>query len=194
MGLRQSLRRHEGFDLKELVRSIDNFSGALHFQLRVLEDTRGSFTKIFHSQLFREMGWPVSWREECVSLSHPGVVRGLHFQLPPFDHDKLVVVLAGQVGDAAVDLRKQSATFGQHRLFHVETGQGVWLPRGFAHGFCVRGHQDALLLYLTTTEHAPEHDFGIRWDSLGIDWGVENPVISQRDQDLPRFDGFVSPF
>jgi dTDP-4-dehydrorhamnose 3,5-epimerase len=177
-----------------MIKVLAEFSEAKHFQLQVFLDHRGSFLKIFRESVFREQGWPTDWKEQYVSSSKPGVLRGLHFQTPPFQHDKMVILLSGKVVDAVVDLRQSSATYGRHSLYALEPGQGVLVPKGFAHGFAVTGDQDATLLYSTTTEHAPSHDSGVLWNTLGIDWPVRHVITSERDNSFPKFSDFKTPF
>jgi dTDP-4-dehydrorhamnose 3,5-epimerase len=158
-------------------------------------DERGSFTKVFQESVLADLGLPTVIREQYHSSSIHGVVRGLHFQVPPHDHAKYVFCLAGQVIDVAVDLRPESPTYGRHVTFELDAarGNGVFLPRGFAHGFAVVS-EEAILLYMQTSEYAPDHDAGIRWDSAGIDWPIADPILSARDAGLPPLSDFVSPF
>lgn len=177
-----------------MIKILSEFSSAKQFQLQLFLDARGSFLKVFRDSVFKEHGWPTDWKEQYVSVSRPGVLRGMHFQIPPHDHDKLVIVLSGQVTDAVVDLRKSSPTFGKHGLFRLEQSYGVLVPKGFAHGFAVTGDKEATLLYLTTTEHAPTHDSGILWNTLGIDWPARDVITSERDNSFPKFSEFETPF
>ncbi len=161
----------------------------------VHRDVRGQFSKIFHEKFFRKSGLRTDWREMYYSTSRANVVRGLHFQLPPNDHAKMVVCLAGEVVDAIVDLRVGSPTYAQSSLFRLssEVGNAIYIPSGFAHGFCVQRGL-ATLLYLTTSVHVPESDTGIAWNSVDIKWPLKNPVLSERDAQLPPLAGFTSPF
>ena len=133
--------------------------------------------------------------EQYYSVSHSGVLRGLHFQLPPSDHDKLVYCTAGAAFDVALDLRLGSPEFGRHigLTLSAEAHNLLYLPRGFAHGFCVT-EGPATMVYNTTTPYAPEHDTGILWNSAGIDWPVDTPLVSTRDRNFPALDEFESPF
>lgn len=161
----------------------------------VRTDDRGSFTKLLHAPTFEAAGLNTRFPEQYVSLSHRGVLRGLHFQTPPHDHAKLVYCLSGRVLDVAVDLRRASPTYG--RSFGVELDgarqTGVYFPRGFAHGFLTLS-DEALLAYAVETVHAPEHDAGVRWDSVGFDWPTRAPLTSERDRGFPPLAAFVSPF
>lgn len=170
-------------------------SGVLLIEPKVFTDSRGNFLKTFHSGIFKELGIPFVPMEEFYSTSHQGVLRGMHFQLPPHDHAKLVYCLRGRVLDVMVDLRKNEPTFGRFATTELSAVDRclLYLPTGIAHGFLAL-EPDSVMVYKTSTVHAPSHDAGIRWDSFGFDWGVADPLISPRDAALPRLVDFVSPF
>ncbi|MBB3117522.1 dTDP-4-dehydrorhamnose 3,5-epimerase [Pseudoduganella violacea] len=161
----------------------------------ILRDERGHFVKTFHEELFREHGLETVFREEYYSASQRGVLRGLHFQTPPQDHTKLVYCVQGAVLDAAVDLRVGSPTYGQHLTMELsgENGHMLYLAPGVAHGFYTLSAQ-ALMMYKVSTVYAPAHDSGILWNSAGIAWPGDNPVLSQRDQGFAALADFASPF
>jgi len=177
-----------------MIEVLNKFSDAEHFRLKVHRDQRGEFTKLVHASTFRSHGWPIHWVEQYVSTSRPGVIRGLHFQVPPQSHAKLVICLDGACQDLALDLRAKSDTFGQHAIFPLRQGEGIFLPEGFAHGFYVPGPQSASLLYLTTTEYSPSHDSGILCESLKIDWPVQSAITSERDRSFVSLKDFNTPF
>jgi len=158
-------------------------------------DNRGSFVKTFHAPTFRKLGLCSDFVEEYYSVSHQGVIRGMHFQLPPHDHVKVVYCTSGTVMDVVVDLRKGSPTFGKFAEFELsaEKGNMVYIPKGLAHGFCVLS-ESATMLYKVSTVYAPESDAGIKWDSIGLKWPFDNPVISSRDKEFISFTNFDSPF
>lgn len=165
--------------------------GVILIRHPVRTDARGSFAKLFHPDdlgLGSGQAFPV--RESFISWSESGVLRGMHFQSPPFAHDKAVTCLAGEVLDVVLDLRRSSPTYGRSVAFHLEgaTPATVWIPAGCAHGFAVLGQDRALMHYAVSAEHSPANDLGVRWDSFGFAWpaGVAK-VISERDQALPRF-------
>ena len=162
---------------------------------KVREDARGSFTKVYHEAAFRELGLATDFREEYYSVSKKDVLRGLHFQLPPADHEKLVWCMSGEVLDVVLDLRRASATYGEHRCFTLTGGSGMmrYIPRGMAHGFLTRS-EEAVMVYKVTSVYAPDFDVGIRWDTAGIDWGVSSPLLSERDQGFVSLADFSSPF
>lgn len=167
------------------------------FQVRPFfaEDERGTFVKTFHAERFAERGLPIDWREEYYSSSRKGVVRGMHFQTPPHDHEKLVYCIQGRVQDIVIDLRKASLTFGKHVSIELDAarGTGLVIPKGMAHGFLALT-EDVLMAYKVTTVYAPSNDAGIRWDSFGATWGVTQPIISARDLAHPALADFDSPF
>lgn len=161
----------------------------------VIKDARGSFVKIFHEDFFEKHGLHNHFPEVYYSTSTKNVIRGIHFQLPPVDHIKLVYCPLGQVTDVIVDVRVGSPTYGQHQLIDLSSnnGAGVYIAKGVAHGFCVTS-QEATMVYQVSSMYCAQSDSGIRWDSLGIDWPTLNPIISIRDAGLLPFPEFVSPF
>jgi len=169
--------------------------GVLEMRPIVRRDKRGRLVKIFQAEFFARRGLATDFVEEYYSVSRQGVLRGLHFQLPPHDHDKLVYCPAGRVLDAVLDLRVGSPAFGRHALFELsaEAANQIYIPAGAAHGFYTLS-QEATLVYNVTTVYAPQHDAGLLWSSAGIDWPDQAPLISERDAALPPLSEFVSPF
>jgi len=169
--------------------------GLMVVRPQVFVDARGSFTKLFTDEAFSAAGLATSFAEEYRTRSARGVVRGMHFQLPPLDHEKLVFCSEGEVLDVVLDLRRGSPTFGQALTFHLSapTGYGLYIPVGCAHGFCSLSEQSTLE-YRVTGVYSPTHDAGILWSSLDVDWPVAEPIVSARDTTFPELDGFVSPF
>lgn len=168
--------------------------GCFLLQPKRLQDQRGCFVKTYHEGIYAALGINFYIREEFYSISHKNVLRGMHFQLPPHDHDKLVYCIRGVVRDVLLDLR-QGAHYGRVASAELtgESGQVVFIPKGIAHGF-VALTDETLVVYKTSTMHAPEADYGIHWDSYGFNWGVDQPIISARDQQHVAFNNFVSPF
>lgn len=162
---------------------------------KVFEDARGDFVKTFHCGLFRDLGIDFTPVEEFYSTSRKNVLRGMHFQLPPHDHSKLVYCIRGRVLDVLVDLRPGSPGYGCFASAELsrENRSQFYIPSGIAHGFLAL-EDDSVMVYKTTTVHAPSHDAGIRWDSFGFDWGVDSPICSPRDLAFPSMADFVSPF
>ena len=168
--------------------------GCLEISPPCFEDERGRFVKLF-SETAAQRCLPEPFAEEFYSFSNRRVLRGLHFQVPPMDHAKLVTCLAGEVLDVVVDLRRGSPTYGQYEttLLSDSNRSMLFIPSGLAHGFYVTG-ATALLLYKVSKVHSPHHDSGIHWKSLRIPWPDADPILSVRDAGFPLFDAFQSPF
>lgn len=158
-------------------------------------DDRGEFVKVFQASVAAAAGEDPTIAELFWSRSHRGVVRGLHFQIPPHAHSKLVTIISGTALDVVVDLRVGSPTFGRHQtiMFDAAAPAAVHIPVGCAHGFQATS-DDVTIAYATSTEHAPEADRGIRWDSIGLQWPIADAVASARDAALPALADFDSPF
>ena len=169
--------------------------GCYEIQLNMFEDHRGRFVKTFHQGIFAEHGLESHFAEAYYSVSPRNVLRGLHFQIPPKDHTKLVHCAQGEVVDAVVDLRVGSPAYGQCATFHLSADQGnlVYVPPGLAHGFYIISDQ-AVVMYQVSTVYAPEHEQGILWNSAGIDWPTQTPTISEKDQGWQSLKAFQSPF
>jgi dTDP-4-dehydrorhamnose 3,5-epimerase len=169
--------------------------GVFVVEPRMFRDTRGLFVKTFHRDAFAEKGIAADFAEQFFSVSHREVLRGLHFQLPPHHHAKVVCCLRGSVFDVAVDLRVDSPQFGKHIALELsaENGKMLYIPPGLAHGFYALT-EDATMLYNHTRVYAPQSDAGIRWDSVGIAWPGDAPVVSARDSAFQKFAEFQSPF
>lgn len=133
--------------------------------------------------------------EQYHSYSNKNVIRGMHFQLPPHDHTKLVYCASGSVTDLILDLRKSSQTYGNFFkiAFTSDSAQALYIPSGIAHGFAAIG-EPAIMVYNVTSEYEPHHDAGIHWNSFVYNCGLELPAISERDQSLMSFERFISPF
>ena len=152
-------------------------------------DDRGTFRETFATAAFGDVGLPTSFAQSNLSVSRPGVLRGLHFQTDPMAQGKLVSCAAGAVFDVAVDLRVGSPTYGRWvgEELSLVNGRMLWVPVGFAHGFCVLGTTDAVLSYSVTEVYSGPNDGGIRWDdpTIGVAWPMRNPILSVKDQSLP---------
>ena len=166
---------------------------------RIFGDDRGYFFEPFNQKWFNENIGDVQFVQDNESKSKRGVLRGLHFQKPPMAQAKLVRVISGEVLDVAVDLRKDSPTYGKHFsiLLSGENKKQLFVPRGFAHGFAVLS-ETAIFAYKVDNWYSPENEGGIMWndDSLNIDWQLPNEevVLSAKDELLERFESFQSPF
>ncbi len=161
------------------------------------DDQRGFFSETYNKSVLAEQGIDLDFVQDNHSLSREkGVVRGLHFQVPPFAQAKLLRVVRGAIFDVAVDLRGGSATFGQHvaRVISAEAWDQILIPVGFAHGFCTC-EPDTEVIYKVTGFYAPEHDKGILWSDpdLKIDWPVAQAeaIVSEKDRTHPRLRDMV---
>ena len=165
----------------------------------VFGDARGYFLESYNKKKFEEVVGKTSFVQDNESKSSKGVLRGLHFQKPPFQQAKLVRCIEGKVLDVAVDIRKNSKTYGKHIsvLLSGENKRQLFVPRGFAHGFLVLS-DSATFAYKVDNTYAPDHDAGIRWNDkeLNIEWGLEESevIVSKKDAELPFFSKFESPF
>ena len=160
-------------------------------------DHRGFFSETYSRSRYAEMGIDVEFVQENHSLSGAvGTLRGLHFQAPPHPQAKLVRCVRGMIFDVAVDIRRNSPTFGQwesHKLT-AENGHQLYVPVGFAHGF-VTLEPDSEIVYKCTDYYAPETEGAVHWSSCGIDWPLTvDPILSDKDMIAPAFPDFVSPF
>lgn len=158
-------------------------------------DQRGEFVKTFNADAYLAMGLSFEPKEIVFSVSNRNVIRGMHFQTPPADHQKLVGCSAGAIVDVVVDLRSDSPTFRRHAAFDLseENRHALLVPKGFAHGFLALEDR-SVVSYATDTVHDPTRDSGIRWDSFNYRWPVEHPVISDKDLGLPPLIDYLSPF
>jgi len=169
--------------------------GCFELQPRVFNDERGRLVKIFHKDSFLGLNLETDFTEEYYSVSKKNVLRGLHFQNPPHDHIKCVTCTSGKIFDVVVDLRKDSPTYKQYFTIELDAEKGnmLYIPKGLAHGFYVLS-KTAIFLNRMTTVYEPSCDAGIKWNSCGIKWPVENPILSKKDQQMITLDKFKSPF
>jgi dTDP-4-dehydrorhamnose 3,5-epimerase len=164
---------------------------------KVFRDDRGYFFESFNAEIWAKEGLPSEFVQDNQSLSSKGILRGLHFQEEPFAQGKLVRVIKGSVLDVAVDIRKDSPTYGKH--FAIELNEDnlimFWIPTGFAHGFLTL-KDDTIFSYKCTSVYNKESEGGLAWDDpqLNIDWGIDNPILSDKDKVNPTLDNFTSPF
>ncbi|MFC3652370.1 dTDP-4-dehydrorhamnose 3,5-epimerase [Dyella humi] len=161
--------------------------GVLVVEPQVFEDPRGFFYESYHEAKYAKLGIYASFVQTNVSRSSKGVLRGLHYQWPN-PQGKLVSVLEGEVYDVAVDIRLGSPTFGQwtSAMLTADNRRHMWIPAGFAHGFCVLSEQ-ATFTYQCTTLYDPTADASICWNdaAIGVDWPVGEPLISSKDAKAP---------
>ncbi len=172
------------------------FEGLYLITPKVFSDHRGYFMESFnHQKWFDKI--QTEFVQDNESLSDKDVLRGMHFQKPPFSQAKLVRVISGSVLDVAVDLRKASKTYGKHfkTVLSAENKKQLFIPKGFAHGFlCLENN--SIFSYKCSEYYNSEAEDLISWKDvdLNIDWGIENPVVSERDNNAQKFATFSSPF
>jgi len=173
--------------------------GLVIIEPKVFGDPRGYFFESFNQKRFQEHVREIEFVQDNESRSSYGVLRGLHFQKPPFDQAKLVRCIEGKVLDVAVDIRKGSPTFGKHISVELsdENKRQFFVPRGFAHGFVVLS-KSAIFQYKVDNWYAPDHDAGIAWNDkeLGIDWKMsdESILLSEKDKGLKSLAETEIPF
>lgn len=157
-------------------------------------DSRGHFTKVFHAEWFKQHGLETTCGEEYYSVSGARVLRGMHFQLPPHDHAKLVYVIHGEVMDVVVDLRVGSPAYGHTvmRSLNGATSHLMYLPKGVGHGFYVP--KSATMVYRVSTAYSATSDAGVLWSSIDVPWPEKAPILSKRDGSFAPLQAFVSPF
>lgn len=168
---------------------ITDFKGLYVLKTNILQDERGEFVKQFNEEFFKQCSLDTDFKEAYYSVSKKGVLRGMHFQLPPFEHTKLVYVSSGKILDVVVDIRSHSLTFGNFFEIVLSSKENsfLYIPKGFAHGFlCLE--DNTKVHYLQTSIYSKEYDSGILYNSFGFDWrknrskyDIEDLIISQRD-------------
>lgn len=165
-------------------------SGLLIVELKVIGDERGFFIERFHEEKFAAAGLPTHFVQDNHSRSTPRILRGLHYQHTP-KQGKLVGAICGRIWDVAVDIRPASLTFGHYFGIELtgENGKLMWVPPGFAHGFCVLGDEPADVIYKVTAKWNPQGEGGLRFDDpeIGIRWPIADPLPNDRDRALPGF-------
>jgi dTDP-4-dehydrorhamnose 3,5-epimerase len=160
----------------------------IHVQVQSAADERGYFMELYKQSAFAANGIPATFVQDNHSHSVRGVLRGLHYQKQPKAQDKLVIVTRGQIFDVAVDIRTSSPTYRKWigRVLSSDNSHMLYIPAGFAHGFCVLS-EEADVIYKVTEEYAHELDRGIRWNDpdIGVEWPVAQPILSPKDAQLP---------
>jgi dTDP-4-dehydrorhamnose 3,5-epimerase len=174
-----------------------SLNGVLLIEPAVFYDERGYFLESYNEEPFIKAGIAVKFVQDNHSMSNKGVLRGLHFQNPPFDQGKLVRVVRGAVTDVIVDIRKASSTYGRHLSIELnETNRlMLWIPPGFAHGFLAL-EDETIFLYKCSDLYNKNAERGILWNDpeLQINWGMNQPVVSSKDMELGYFKDLVSEF
>jgi dTDP-4-dehydrorhamnose 3,5-epimerase len=167
--------------------------GLLELKPTIFKDPRGFFFESYNEKTFKEAGLDCHFVQDNQSFSHPGVVRGLHFQRKPYAQAKLVRVLKGKILDVAVDLRKSSPTFGQHVCVELNSEEQnmLFIPEGFAHGF--HALEESVVLYKCNNFYNKASESGLLWNdpALGIDWKTNNANVSDKDIILPTLEELI---
>jgi len=172
--------------------------GIIIFETEVFRDDRGYFMEFYNEKRFNHNVLEnFSFKQDNISCSKKNVLRGLHFQAPPYEQGKLIQVLNGKVIDVVVDLRMNSKTFGKHMKIELSSDncKQLWIPPGFAHGFLTL-EDDTLFSYKCTNHYSKNHEMNLLWndENLNIEWGIENPIISEKDKKATKFQDLNSPF
>ncbi len=171
--------------------------GLLIITPKVFNDERGYFFESYNDKTFKDLGLTINFVQDNESLSSKGVLRGLHFQKPPYSQGKLVRVVKGSVLDVAVDLRRSSKTFGKWHsiILNGESKQMFYIPEGFAHGF-ITLEDNTIFSYKCTNLYNKESEGSIRWNDpdINIDWNCVNPILSDKDKKSPFLKDIESPF
>lgn len=172
--------------------------GIFEIQLEPHEDKRGFFMRVYDTQLFEEYRIDRNWVQENHSLSvEKGVIRGMHFQFPPHSETKLIRVINGKIYDVFIDLRKGSPTFGQWDSINLsaDNKKMIYIPRGVAHGFCTLT-ENCEILYKMDNYYTPNSEGNIKWNDsdVGINWPVNNPIISEKDLKAKSFREFIESY
>lgn len=156
--------------------------------LKEFIDNRGSFIKVFNKEFFLENGLETDFKESYYSISSKNVIRGMHFQIPPAEHTKLVYLNQGKIIDVVLDIRKSSPTYGQHFSTELYTQNPIliYIPVGCAHGF-LSMEDNTMVTYLQSSCYNNASDKGIKYSSFGMKWEIENPILSERDLCFPDF-------
>lgn len=170
-------------------------SGVFEIISEPFSDNRGTFTKTFIKEIFIKHGITETFAEEYYSVSKENVLRGLHFQLPPSEHSKIVFATSGRAFDVLLDLRVGSPTYGKHEHFDLSPQKGnmLYIPVGLAHGFYAL-EENTTLVYKVSSEYSKISDTGILWNSVNINWPNKSPVLSDRDKSFATLSNFKSPF
>ncbi len=171
------------------------FEGLIILEPKIFRDNRGYFYESFNKTELEKHISPISFVQDNQSLSNKGILRGLHFQDPPFEQGKLVRVVKGSILDITVDIRKSSPTFGKYFTLELNdrANQMLWIPPGFAHGFLTLEDQ-TIFLYKCTNFYDKTAERGIRFDDpdLNIQWNEKNPVLSEKDLQLQSWKEFIA--
>lgn len=167
-----------------------DINGLVLIEPKILNDSRGYFFESWHEKRFAEAGLKLNFVQDNESCSAKNVLRGFHFQVAPYEQGKLVRVIKGAALDVVVDIRKNSPSYGKHLKVMLDDKQRnmLWIPPGFAHGF-LSMEDNTVFVYKCTGIYDKAAEKGIRWNDpdLNIDWGITDPLVSDKDLELPLF-------
>lgn len=172
--------------------------GVFEIQPMIHGDERGWFIETFNTSRYEKLlGMKLNFVQDNMSMSSKGILRGLHFQSPPMSQAKLVSCVSGRVLDVVVDIRSNSPSYGMHysTILSAERRNQLFVPRGMAHGFLALDDH-TIFSYKCDNYYSKEHEMTLKWDDadLGIEWGVESPIISEKDEQGSSFSAFRTPF
>jgi len=174
-----------------------NINGLIIIKPTIYSDSRGHFYESYNKEIFKNNGLDAQFVQDNQSLSHKGVLRGLHFQNPPYEQGKLVRVIQGSVLDVAVDIRSKSSTYGKHFsiILSAKNHFQFWIPPGFAHGFLTL-EDNTIFSYKCSGPYNKASEDSILWNDpqLNIEWRIDAPIISDKDKNANNFNNFKSPF
>ena len=156
--------------------------------LKEFNDARGCFIKVFNEEFFVKKGLETNFKESYYSISAKNVIRGMHFQIQPFEHTKIVYLNQGKIIDVVLDIRNSSPTYGQHFSIELKPENPIliYIPIGCAHGF-LSLEENTMVTYLQTSCYNTASDKGIKYNSFGMKWSSDNPIMSERDLLFPAF-------
>ena len=164
----------------------------------VLMESTCDLIRVFNDTQFNIYGLSTDFKEEYYAIAKPGVVRGMHYQAPPEEHDKLITCIIGEIQDVVIDLRKSSKTYGKYVSVELNefNKELIYVPKGCAHGYYIKGNKDALIFYKVTKPFKDEYRGGVHFDSLDIPWEFEKKTVGVEEWDgkLSKFEEFESPF
>lgn len=169
--------------------------GILEIEPVKFQDSRGENIKPFHKNQMNKIGIECDFMEDLMVKSKKGVIRGLHFQSSPFTQAKLIYCAKGSIFDVALDIRKESPTYGEYISFILDSTKNnmIYIPEGFAHGYQAL-EEDTVVIYKMTSIYSKKHENGIKWDTVNVEWPIKKVIVSDKDNILVEFEKFISPF
>jgi dTDP-4-dehydrorhamnose 3,5-epimerase/CDP-3, 6-dideoxy-D-glycero-D-glycero-4-hexulose-5-epimerase len=181
--------------MSKIENSTTSIDGLFLLSNHIFVDSRGIFKKVLSKDDFDTISLECNFVELYYTISKKDVIRGMHFQLPPMDYVKMVYVINGKILDVCLDLRRFSKTYGKYFSTVLSGGDDnyLYIPKGIAHGFAAL-EDNSVVHYAQTTGYSKNHDLGIRYDSFGFNWNIQNPIISDRDLSFPSLIDFSTMF